>query len=160
MIDLDVQTHYICLLDEIIKMIDLSRFPLPITLKVVQAYGFHLHITMISRNRDTNQSITVEQRSSFPPYVEFKSRYEIQRIIEWIKDQILLAIKHELEEHFLFNGKRVFDPHAPERRERDYLNYPEVPDQLVKQVQKIYEASKNLPSSQVRPPFKPSGQDK
>lgn len=105
-------------IDDLVRRIDLSGFPVAIRLSVLCPSQLfippperpHLaaliDITMHVRHRDTGALIDVETS------VRVATKLQDCDVLRLIKFKVLEVVAHELLEYFLFNGERIFDPHA------------------------------------------------
>ena len=92
--------------------VDLSGFPIRLRLGVCQAYGgLRLSVDLINVQDREDRSPTIVH------HVETLSDYSLghfteDSFIEYLWRFAGRAVVHELDEHFLVDGARRFDPHA------------------------------------------------
>ena len=100
------------LMEELIKKISLGHFPMPITLKYLPARSEFdpacVRLTMKTLDRATGKESVVSMRVSVPPYLDY---LDYKGALEWVFSVMCDLVKHELAEHFVVDGHRVFDPH-------------------------------------------------
>jgi hypothetical protein len=94
----------------IVDRVDLSGFPVPIKLEVrcEGSYGSYVGLTLYGRDRDQPKLVIPVQSHTRPLRLESTER----EVLDTIKRAALELVTHELLEHFVVDGKRIFDPHA------------------------------------------------
>lgn len=101
---------------DIIKKIDLTGFPLPVKLKLVNKT---LSVVMKVPDKDTNVPMHIFVTR---PLISTKCEIEALEYIRWCIQESVL---HELDECFKYNTRRVFDPHFnSEGRLKSTVNCP------------------------------------
>ncbi len=100
--------------NNVIGRIDLSRFPIPITLLIGRDAGSRLmpvsfDIVYSGRDRDTGKPLDVTTFNSLAPHsIE---RMDGREIAEYILMAVDKAIRHELFETFRFDDVRMKEVH-------------------------------------------------
>jgi hypothetical protein len=104
--------------EEVIRKIDLSGFPYNPEIKIEHYNGFlykpttyYLQLKCIVNDRETGFPIPLYNGSYFPVDVTTHDVLMLK-----IRSAMLALCEHELDEFFIFNGKRIFDPHDPKTR--------------------------------------------
>ncbi len=94
----------------LLARVDLSRFPIPLNVtvqKFTTGVGIFMNMHVADRDRpDWKRQVwnTLESQN----VMEWGQR----EILRWVRDTAHNLITHELDECLLFDGRRVFDPHA------------------------------------------------
>lgn len=114
-------------LKELVEKIDLSRFPIPVDLQVEEYTRVAvLKVVLQVKDRETGVPLRVLTEVPFETDAEYNLRvlhgfspaslalYTLDRI----RNTIIRALTHELDECFLFDGKRLYDPHRKDPHER------------------------------------------
>ncbi len=107
----------IVLAKDIISKISFPNFPLPIAVRLVSSSCIEVTVTTLDRVVQENRSpasIVLTSRKEVPPW--FQGPQDVEAICRWVLDEVMSLLKHEVDEHFLLNGQRVFDPHQPVSR--------------------------------------------
>ncbi len=99
--------------DPLVDSIDVSRFPMKMRIdayvdNVADAYPiYHVRVIMRVIERDSDADVEVVYSESAPNlYLEDEN----QRL-RFIHSVVRKAVDHELDECFVVNGRRIFDPH-------------------------------------------------
>lgn len=70
--------------------------------------GLWVHIigTKLLDSYNPEKTLDVGVRSALPRF------FEAQQVVDWLADRLVRIAAHEVREHLLYKGERVFDPHA------------------------------------------------
>lgn len=71
--------------------------------------SFHLAFSVTTPHRDTGVPVRLECRETW--HLDKVQMLSDTVIIRLIRNQFLTLMHHELDESFMFNGERIFDPH-------------------------------------------------
>lgn len=92
---------------EILKFINLDRFPIPIQLECSPGYSeFRLITSLQVKSIETNEMIWI--RSSVSVDI---SNFDQRDFLKFVQKQVHFMVVHELDECFMVEGMRIFDPH-------------------------------------------------
>lgn len=106
------------MIEQLLKKVDLSRFPFTIKLWTRRApYDGHeiLVVEMYVNDRDlpgVPNRVTME----FSAWAGFLSEKNEICMLRWILQCVTELVVHEVQECFLYDGVRIFDPHAGEKK--------------------------------------------
>lgn len=106
----------------IVEKIDLSGFPLKIELEVrvpwlPNEFSVNVVAKLEIKNRETREPCTLSVvRTVYALRAGGEASGELteEHILAAIRSAVRGVLEHELDECFLFDGKRPFDPHAKE----------------------------------------------
>ena len=94
-------------LSDAVARIELRRWPWKITLHCTDIAPECLFISEVVRDRDTGEEITLGPIDCEAPPENLKG----DGLVAWIYVKLQKHVLHELDEAFLVDGRRAFDPH-------------------------------------------------
>ncbi len=102
--------------EEIVSDLDLSLFPVPITLKCVRTGdSIRVYTRMEVKDRSTGKPTKLENHVLFYDIYYETNEERVQFVLRHLRDMFYKLIMHEVDEAFVYRGVRVFDPHKDEK---------------------------------------------
>lgn len=103
---------------EVINKISFDGFPMPI--KIYTRGMSILVVELWTRDRkDSRKIVTLRSEVEIPSYIWGSNI--TGTMLRWIMDHVMELIKHELLEHFKYDGKIPLDPHDPQPTSPNFL---------------------------------------
>ena len=94
----------------IVSRIDVSVLPVPLRLEVKESFAIAVHCTTTDRDRRGGIDLCWTQQSGMD--TKRASRACDLDILRFARTAIHAFLRHEADEALMYEGKRVFDPHA------------------------------------------------
>lgn len=100
---------------DIVSKISFPHFPLPINVRLLGAAT--IEVTVETQDREAKKKgvpparVILTSRKEVPPW--FQGPQDTEAICRWVLDEVMCLLRHEVDEHFLLDGNRMFDPHKP-----------------------------------------------
>jgi len=97
---------------ETVNAIDLKGFPLPFEIRWFRRpdHAISVHISLSGLNeRATHEPASINGGFAVPCNPD-----SLSHLVDRIRRELHALLMHELDEQFLFNGARIFDPHRHE----------------------------------------------
>lgn len=66
--------------------------------------------TKLLDSYNPDKTLDVGVRSALPRF------FEAQQVVDWLVDRLVRIASHEVREHLLYKGERIFDPHSERNR--------------------------------------------
>lgn len=103
---------------EMLKKVELKNFPVPIRIAaelMIAEFMIHVGISYWAPDRVTGKRIQIAREETIRPQSLPGDNPKNPYALFWLRRTLHEMMAHEIDEAFLFDGVRVYDPHVNER---------------------------------------------